>query len=106
MKLKRDKEQLFPYNQVAAGNRGKKKQNTSSPTPAHLIRKSQWVVGRVGWDLPMELKHLWNLRLFRQLSVLVKVVINLVKQTKEKWNFYLIIIPDLGGPGDQSKHKT
>lgn len=44
----------------------------------------------------MELKNLWNLRLFWQLSVLVKVVINLVKQTKEKCNFYLIIIPDLG----------
>lgn len=44
----------------------------------------------------MELKSLWNLRLFQQLSVLVKVVVNLGMQTKEKCNFYLIMVPDLG----------
>lgn len=50
MKLKRDKEQLFPYNQVAAGNRGKKKKKHlfSYPSPSNQEKPVGGWESRVG----------------------------------------------------------
>ena len=61
----------------------------------NLSNQEKQVDGGRVWDLPTELKSLWDLRLFQQLSLLVKVAVNLEMQIKEKCNFYLIMTRDL-----------